>query len=100
MAGRVGTNGQYYIGYGVALNVTTSAIASTSAYVANRNAPYRPPEAAWTFGMNLDKLESTTASPIIPGIASRSIADVQFVGSICRHRRITIQRIAERIGDK
>jgi hypothetical protein len=86
--------------YGVGLRVTTSATPSTSAYVAKRNAPYLPPDVACSFGMKVDKLESTTASPIIPGIASRSIADVQFAVAMCRHRRIAMQRTAETIGDR
>ena len=62
--------------------MTNSATPRTSAYVAKRNAPYRPPDAACSFGMKVDKSESTTASPIIPGIASRSIADAQFAGDV------------------
>src|ERR1700675_3867056 len=86
--------------YGVALRVTTSATPSTSAYVAKRNAPYLPPDVACSFGMKVDRLESTRASPIIPGIASRSIADVQFAGAMCRQRRMAPQRTAETIGDR
>ena len=85
--------------YGVALSVTTSADASTSAYAANRKAPYLPPEVSCSFGMK-DRLESTIASPIIPGMASKSIADAQCAAGMCLHRRITTQRTAEMTDDR
>jgi hypothetical protein len=47
-----------------------------------------------------DRLESTIASPIIPGMASKSIADAQCAAGMCLHRRITTQRTAEMTDDR
>src|SRR5271168_2093820 len=86
--------------YSVVLRVTISATPRARAYAAKRNAPYFPPEAAWSLGMNLERLESTTASPIMPGTARRSMAEVQWGAGMFRHRRIAMHRMAERTGDR
>ena len=57
-----------------ALSVTISAMPSTNPYVANRKAPYFPPEVACSRGMNVVRCDSTSASPIIPGMESASMA--------------------------
>jgi len=49
--------------------------------------------------MNVAKWESTTDSPIIPGIARRSIAVAQFDGEMWRQRRIATQIAADTTGD-
>jgi len=88
------------IDYGLALSVTAAPIASTNAYEANRKAPYFPAEVACRLGMKVDRLESATTSPTIPGRTNRSAANAQFVGAICRHRRIPMQRTPEIVEDK
>lgn len=81
-----------------ALNVTTSAMPRTSAYVTNRNAPYFPAEASRMPGISAEKLDSSTASPSMPGIAISSIADVHSWDGTRRQRRTRRQIPAVRTG--
>src|ERR1700722_13350806 len=82
-----------------ARRVTTSASPSTRAYVAKRNAPYRPADSACSRGIKTERCDSTTTSPIMPGIASSTIADVHSDGGIWRHLRMATHSTAETRGD-